>query len=253
MQTKKTFRQSQIVEVVSKDGSIEIATLAERLQVSGETIRRDVKELQRKGLLNKIHGGAALPSAFFDTPFHERLRENGEGKLRIGQAIAEIVKDGDSMIIETGTTATFVAQALSVRRRLTVVTNSVDVARSLAFQSDNAVFMAGGRLTADDGAALDESAIAYISQFRVKYAIFSVAGIDLRDGLMSQRVSEANFSRAVISRAENVILAADRMKFGRSGLVTIADPRSIDILVTDCEPSGNYRAMFEGVRIEIAG
>lgn len=250
---KKTSRQAQIIEAVSKTGSIEVVDLASQLEVSGETIRRDIKELQRKGVLKKIHGGVALPASLADTPFHERLKDNAEGKRRIGEAIAEIIQDGDSLIIETGTTATYVAQALSHRRRLTIVTNSVDVARSLAFGPENEVFMAGGRLTPDDGAALDQTAIAYVSQFRVKYAVFSVAGIHPEDGLMAHRISEADFTRTVISRADTVILAADQTKLGRGGLVRVCGPEVVDIFVTDGDPSPRLRAMFERAEIKIAG
>lgn len=250
----KTTRQAAILERVSSDGSFQVSRVAEEFDVSEETIRRDIKEMERKGLLQRRHGGATLPEAISDTPYQSRMRHNAAGKREIGKVIARLVHDGDSVLIETGTTATYIAQALRERRGLTVVTNSVDVARGLAFRPENEVYMAGGRLTPDDAASIGQHAIEYIARFRLKYAILSAAGVDLADGLMAHRVEEAEFSRAVMSRAETVILAIDQTKFGKRGLVTIAPLSAADIIVTDAPPSREFQRALErdGVRIIVA-
>ena len=248
----KTKRQSLILDRVANGGSLEIAELSAELRVTGETIRRDIRELQARGLVRKIHGGVTLPPLVTDGTFHERMKDNSEGKRRIAEAIASFVQDGDALIIETGTTATYVAQALSAKRRLTVVTNSVDVARALAFHEDNAVYMAGGRLTPADGAALDHTAAGYMASFRVKYAIFSVAGVDPVDGLMANNVAEAEFTRLVGSRAEIPVLAVDASKFGRRGLVRVVEPAAVGIVVTDRVPPKPFAPLFEGVDLRIA-
>lgn len=240
----KTTRQALLLERVSQTGAFAVGTLAEEFAVSEETIRRDIKEMERKGLVRRKHGGATLPDGIADTSFQERLRHNAEGKRAIGRAVAALLADGDSILIETGTTATFVAQALREHKGLIVITNSVDVARSLAFRADNEVYMAGGKLTADDGASLGQTAVDYISKFRVKYAILSAAAIDAKDGLMAQKVAEAEFSRAVISRAENVILVADQSKFGRRSLVSIGDLSLADIVATDARPDAEFETIF---------
>jgi DeoR family glycerol-3-phosphate regulon repressor len=249
----KTARQAVILERVSSDGSFQVSRVAEDLDVSEETIRRDIKEMERKGLLQRRHGGATLPQAISDTPYQSRMRQNATGKREIGKAIAKLVNDGDSVLIETGTTATYIAQALRDRRGLTVVTNSVDVARSLAFRPQNEVYMAGGRLTPDDAASIGQHAIEYVRTFRLKYAILSAAGIDLVDGLMAYRVEEAEFSRAVMSRVETVILAIDQTKFGKRGLVTIGPLAAADIIVTDAPPSAELQRALErdGVRLVV--
>lgn len=245
----KTQRQAVILDAVSKGGSLEVAALAATLGVTGETIRRDIKALQAKGLVTKVHGAVTLPNTVLNTSFHDRMKHNSEGKRRIAAAIAERVVDGDSLIIETGTTTTYVAQALTARRGLTIITNSLDVARSLAFRSDNAVYMAGGRLTPDDGAALDQSAADFVRRFRVKYSISSVVGVDLDDGLTANTVAEADFSRLVISRAETPIIAIDSSKFDRKGLVQVTETDRIGLIVTDARLSREYRRLFDGIDV----
>lgn len=240
-----------ILERISQDTTIEVARLANELDVSGETIRRDMKEMQRQGLVRKVHGGAVLPETFSDSSYLDRLKENADGKRRIARAIARLVEENESLIIETGTTATYIAQALRDHRCLTVVTNSVDVARSLAFRPENKVFMAGGQLTSDDGAALGSTAIEYVRRFRVKYAVFSVAGLHLQDGLTSFRVAEAEFSRVVVSRAETPILAIDSTKFGRSALVSSVELSTVTLAVTDAEPAPAFRVLFQQAGVEL--
>ncbi len=245
----KISRQAMIIDFVSKGGSLEVVDLAAHLNVSGETIRRDIKELQSKGLVTKVHGGVTVRRNLSNTAFHDRLKLNSDAKIRIGEKISSIVGDGDSLIIEAGSTSTYVAQALTARKNLTVVTNSVDVARSVAFREDNSVYMAGGKLTADDGAALDLSAAEYVRRFRMKYAIFSVAGIDVDDGLTSNSVAEAEFSRLSVSRVEIPILAVDSSKFGMRGLAQTVSPSAIRIVVTDASLTKEYRSLFENAEI----
>jgi DeoR family transcriptional regulator, glycerol-3-phosphate regulon repressor len=250
-QTKKTVRQALILGRVSKDGTLEVSQIAKQLKVSGETIRRDMKEMERKGMLQKVHGGAALPSGLAGSPYQERMRHNTEGKRRIGEAVAQLVANGDSLLIETGTTNMYVAQALREHKNMIIITNSVDVARTLAFRTDNDVFMAGGKLTADDGASLGSTAIDYISTFRVKFAIFSVGAIDVVDGLMAHHISEAEFTRAAIARAEKTILVADQTKFGCKALVRIIDLARVDILVTDAEPPLPFRRLLSQGNVQV--
>jgi len=198
---KKLERQAGIMEYVANETTLEVSRLARLFNVCGETIRRDLAEMELRGLVRKVHGGAMSPQSVSDSSYQSRMKTNAEGKRRISKAVAKLVKNGDSILIETGTTATFIAQALRNHRNLMVVTNSVDVARILAFGHGNQIFMAGGQLSAEDGAALSQTAIEYIRQFRLNYAIFSVAGFDLEDGLTDFKMQEAEFTRAAIGRA----------------------------------------------------
>ena len=117
-------RQSDILRILETEGSVSIAALAERLGVSLETVRRDVKPLSEAGTVVRIHGAVGLAGQIGEAPFQKRMRENAAAKQAIARAVAEMIRDGDSVMLDTGTTTSYVARELTRRRRLTVVTNA---------------------------------------------------------------------------------------------------------------------------------
>lgn len=246
-----TRRQSEILRAVELRGSTAIGKLADDLGVSDETIRRNVKPLVTQGLVRRVHGGITALDPVHEAPFQKRLQENAETKQKIAEAVVDLIADGDTLILDCGSTTAFVARALRRRSGLVVVTNSAEIARTLSTKSSNRVFMAGGELRPDDTASLGSAAIAYISQFRVRHAILSLGAISPDGGMMVYEPAEAEFSRAVIELAENVIVAVDHSKFGRQGMVKICDPDLVDVLVTDELPPEETLQSFNKAKIEI--
>ena len=157
-------------------------------------------------------------------------------------------------MLDCGSTTAFVARALSQHSRLTVVTNSAEIARTLATNASNRVFMAGGELRSDDTAALGPEALNFVRQFRVQHAILSIGAMQLDGSLMVYHLAEAEFSRAVIDQAEQVMVAADASKFGRPSLVRICGPERVNLLVTDRPPPQELAAALTdaGAEIELA-
>ncbi len=249
-----TRRQSEILSAVRLRQSCTIGELAESLGVSEETIRRNVKPLAQQGLVRRVHGGITLPEAFQEPPFQRRMLANSEAKRRIARRVADLVGNGESVILDCGSTTTFVAQALAGHTGLMAVTNSAEIARTLAAKESNRVFMAGGELRSDDTASLSASALDFVKQFEVQHAILSIGALDETGALMVYHLAEAEFSRAVIARARTVIVAADRSKFGRKGLVKVCEPDRVDILVTDAAPPPQLarRLAEAGVEVLIA-
>ncbi len=250
-------RQSAILKSLNdraRDGGgvCRIADLSLSLGVSGETVRRDIKLMAREGLVRKVHGGVALLDRAREPAFRQRLRENSQAKKAIAEYAAREVHDGDSIMLDTGSTTAYVAEALLGHRDLTVMTNSVDIANTLATRNGNRVFMAGGELRADDGAVLGAGAVAFIGQFRAHIAFLSVGAIDIEDGLMDYHMSEAEFSRAVIERAERTIVVADRSKLGVRALVRIAGFDAMDMLITDAEPSPPFAEALASADVAVA-
>ena len=247
-------RHADILKLVRDEGTTEIATLARRLGVSQETIRRDVRPLTESGQLLKMHGAVAMPQEDPEAPFERRLRENAEAKRAIAMHAAGQIVDGDSVMLDTGTTTSLLARALLGRRHLTVVTNSSDIARTLATVNGNTVYMAGGELHGDNGAAFGPSAIAFVERFRVRHAIISIGAIDPEVGPMDYSLAEAEFARVVLSRGRQATLVTDCSKFGRSGLVKVCDFADIDVMVTDAlpEPDLVERLREASVAIEVA-
>jgi DeoR family glycerol-3-phosphate regulon repressor len=240
----RSERQTAILQEVTERGSCTVAELAQWLEVSDETIRRDLKVLIRDGVLHKVHGGVTLPDLYREPGFLSRMLSLSIEKQAIARAVAALVADGDKLIFDTGSTTAYVARALQTHRDLLVVTNSVDIARSLATRNGNRVYMAGGLLRADDGAALGPSAINFVEQFRLKTAILSIAAIDAEEGLMNHHLEEAEFSRVVVERAEQVVVVADHTKFGRRALIHVLPLSRVDVLVTNKTPPEPFQRLL---------
>jgi DeoR family glycerol-3-phosphate regulon repressor len=248
---RQSTRQSAILEAVTRLGTCSVIKLASDLGVSDETIRRDIKALAEAGRVVKIHGGVSLPDLLRESAFEQRLRENADPKKAIATLAARQVGNGESVMLDTGSTTAYVAYALREHRDLTVVTNSIDIARALATRNGNRVYMAGGELRADDGAALGPSATAFIEQFRVRTAILSIGAIDERDGLMNYDLAEAAFSRVVVSRADRTIVVVDRSKFGRRASVRVLPWDAIDMLITDEAPREPFARQIAEANVEV--
>ena len=178
MPPKHSKRHAEILRLLGEEGTITIADLASKLEVSLETVRRDVKPLTRDGAVLKMHGAIGLPSFAGEAPFEKRMRENADAKRAIARNVAATIRDGESVMLDTGTTTSFLARELLGHRRLTVVTNSSDIARTLATVNGNKVYMAGGELRSDSGAAFGVSAIEFIGRFSVTHAVISTGAID---------------------------------------------------------------------------
>lgn len=229
-----------------------IGELAEALDVSDETIRRNIKPLIAEGLVLKVHGGIVLPTHLDEPPFQQRILKNREAKQAIAAHLSQLIKDGDTLIIDGGTTCVHVAHALCQHNRLTVVTNSAEVARILAPRNDNKVFITGGELRPDDSSAFGEVALAFIRQFRVRYAIVSVSCVTADGAFMYSQLCDAEFSRAALAQAEQRVVVADLAKFGQSALVTGFGPESVDRLVTDGEPVPALMQVFAQTDLEVS-
>jgi DeoR family glycerol-3-phosphate regulon repressor len=229
-------RHERILAALAAGGPLGVGDLADRLQVSAETIRRDLKRLAEAGDVVKTHGRAMLSPRRGEAPFDRRMRESAAAKRAIAALVADMVEDGDSVMLDTGTTTSYVARALLARRGLTIVTNSSDIARTLAIVNDNTVFMAGGQLRADNGAAFGAAAVEFIRRFRVRHAIVSIAAVDAAAGLMNFDWHEAEFGREVLACGERRLVATDASKFGRSALVRVCGLSEVDMLVTDAPP-----------------
>jgi len=243
--------QAAIIEAVRDDGVTRIAALAERLGVSDETVRRHVRALVDAGTLSRAHGGVAWAGAVSEAPFHRRMRVNAPAKRALAAAVADHVEDGQVLLIDTGSTTAYVAQALDARRDLTVITNSLEIARHLVGRNGNRIYMAGGELRADLAAAVGPEADAFIRQFRADLAILSIAAVDGSGLFMDFDLDEARIARTMIECANERLVVADHSKFGRRAAVGICGPGDIDILVTDREPPTDFVARIEGTALRL--
>ncbi|MBD1203478.1 MAG: DeoR/GlpR transcriptional regulator [Rhodobacteraceae bacterium] len=247
-------RQSDLMHCLDGRGMVSIADLAQALGVSAETVRRDIRALVDAGAVVRSHGAVGLAGQTGEAPFDRRMRENAAAKRAIAQAVAAGIADGASVMLDTGTTTSFIARALLGHRRLTVVTNSSDIARTLATVNGNRVFMAGGELRGDSGAALGAPALDFIARFSVEHAVISAGAVDV-GGVMDYDLQEAEFARAVLGCGGRRIVATDATKFGRRGVIRVAGFGQIDLMVTDRMPPADLMAALAeaGTGVEVAG
>ena len=243
-------RHGEILKLLELQGSASIAAMARQLGVSTETIRRDVRPLVESGSVVRIHGAVGLAGQLGEAPFERRMRENAAAKKAIARHVAATIRDGDSIMLDTGTTTSFVARALIGHRRLTVVTNSSDIARTLATVNGNRVYMAGGELRSDSGAAFGSSAVDFASRFLVQHAIISAGAID-QTGIMDFDLHEAEFARMVLSRGQRRVVVSDASKFGCRGFVQVCELAAFTELITDLPPSGPLAEALDQAAVKL--
>ena len=244
-------RQVEILRVVRERGSVSINALTTALGVSDETIRRNLKPLVAGGLVLKVHGGVVLPDRAEEPPYQRRMQANKGAKQRIAAEVARRIRDGDSLILDGGTSNICVAVALRDHSGLLVVTNSAEVACILGTRNGNRVFLAGGELRADDAAAFGEATLAFVRQFHVKYAILSVSAISRQGEVMYFQLCDADYARAARAQADQLILIADHSKVGMEAVVRACSADDVDLLITDEPPAREILQRLEAANVAV--
>ena len=229
--------EHEVMNAVGLRGTVSVRDLAALLDVSEQTVRRVVKPMVERGEVHKVHGAITSVTSTGDAPFLTRMNVARDAKVAIAARVAQLVRDGDTVALDTGSTTGFIAQALRGHHGLTVVTNSSFVATTLATIPGNRVHMAGVELRNHDGASFDAFAFQVIRSMKVRVAILSASAIDPRRGPMVHEHCEAEMSAAMSSIADQRILAVDATKFGRSALVAIGPLAAGDAVVTDQRPA----------------
>lgn len=246
-------RHEKIVRLVHKAGEISVDELAQTLDASRETIRRDLSNLDALGRLKKFHGGARVrsnPSVVepsVEGPFALRMAENLTAKRRIAYAAARLLAPGDSVFLDTGTTTVILAEALVDLPALVVITNSWKIAATVSANADHKVFLLGGAYGADAGETLGQFAVEQVRKFRARHAFLTVGAID-GHSVMDFDAQVTEVAQTMIERSETVTVLADGSKFGKHGIFEVAPLSSIDRLVTEQEPP----AVIAGA-LEVAG
>lgn len=249
---KRSHRQREIMSRLRSGRTLSVAALATDLSVSDETIRRELRALEDHGVIIREHGGARMAAPAVEGPLHQRMEENADAKLRIARATASLVPDGAIVFIDSGTTSCFIARQLVERKSLTVITNSLGVANDLGGINNNRLFLAGGQMDYDYRAFSDHVAQDFVRRFTPHLAILSVGGISIDRGLMDFHPGEAEMSRIAYATSKQVVLGADRSKFGRYALVQTAALTDVDILVTDQPLEPDYAKAFAHAEVLIA-
>lgn len=242
--------EREIMNAVGLRGTISVAELSSLLNVTDQTIRRIVKPMVERGEIEKVHGAIVATRTLTDPPFLARMAHNKAEKIAIADSVASLIRNGDALAIDTGSTSGYVAQALRRFQDLTIVTNSAFIASTLAMVEGNRVFMAGTQLRSYDGAAFDRSAFDVIASLHVDTAILSASAVDPGRGFLVQEQCEADISTAMMAIAERRIMAVDHSKFGgKRSTVQLPDLIAKDVLVTDTAPGRDFKALLKGLQV----
>lgn len=246
-------RQAALLEAVREQGSASVEALAQRFQVTLQTVRRDVGLLASAGLLARFHGGVRVPASTTENiGYLQRQRLNHEAKQRIAQTVAERVPDDCSLIVNIGTTTEAVAEELMRRRKgLRVITNNLNVAAILSDKPDFEVIVAGGMVRSRDRGIIGEATVDFIRQFRVDIGLIGISAIEADGTLRDYDYREVKVARAILESSRQVWLAVDHSKFNRPAMVQLAELSEIDALFTDTVPAPAFRSLLGDAGVEL--
>lgn len=245
-------RRNVIMELLQNQQSVLVTELSKRFEVTEETIRRDLEKLEAEGLLKRTYGGAVLnKSTNVDVPFTIREGTNIEGKQAIGAKIAEYIDDGDSIMLDSSSTALHVAKFIKNKRKLTVITNSEKVILELADAKECKVISTGGTLKASSMSFIGHWAERAIGNYNVDKAIVSCKGVDLSKGITDSNEMEVEVKKAMVNSADKVFLAVDSTKFQRVSFVNILKFGDIDYIITDKKLNEEWEETIAGYNIKL--
>ena len=223
------------MDLLSKQSGLRVPELAKALDVSEGTVRNDLNALESQGRLTRVHGGAVLieNDQFQNNSFKLRSQINLAAKLAIAREAADLVKDGDSILLDASSTIYFFARALSKRSKLRVVTNGFEVARELAQNSSNNVFLIGGIVNNDSSSVTGLLSERIIEELRIQKAFLSCSGFSLERGMTEVHLAEAQLKRKVIESSQQLYALVDSSKFGQEDLTSFMRSEKITHLFTD--------------------
>ena len=249
-------RQQAIAGLVAAEGRLSVIELADKYDVTTETIRRDLSMLERAGLVRRVHGGAVPAHALsvLETAVSDRDRASVAEKDRIALAALDLVPDHGSIVLDAGTTTARLAGLIPVDRRLEVITHAVPIAARLAGHPAIGLRVLPGQVRPTTQAAVGEDTVESLSRLLTDVAFVGTNGISRAHGLSTPDHGEAAVKRAIVRGSRRVVLLADAGKLGEEHLVRFADLDEIDVIVTDERATTEQLAPLTdaGVKVVIA-
>jgi DeoR/GlpR family transcriptional regulator of sugar metabolism len=240
-------RRRRILEWIQEEGSARVRELAEAFKVSDATIRQDLERLETDGSITREHGGAYLNQSTpaQSSPLMLHHQENMDKKRRIGALAASLVADGETLILDAGTTTTEIALRLVSRRHLTVITNALNIAIHLGSVPSFAVHLPGGQFKSPTLSISGDKSVEYFSNIFAAKLFLATAGVDLEAGLTYPSFADLQLKEAMIKAAAHVYLVADSTKIGKSSFTRLGSLDVIHSLITDSGISDRHVREFE--------
>lgn len=229
----QTLRKPEIINIARREGMVTVDGLVDYFGVTPQTIRRDLTELSESGQLERVHGGAVLPSTTVNIGYNERRQINQASKVDIARACAKQIPNDCAIFLNIGTTTEAVAAELLNHIGLLVVTNNINVATILSGNPNCDVIVTGGNLRRSDGGLIGGLALETIAQFRFDFGIIGCSALSEEGDILDYDIQEVGVSKAIISRSERVFLVSDASKFDRKAPARIGSLAQVDVFFTD--------------------
>lgn len=245
-------RKNEILETLQKEQRVLVAELSQKYNVTEETIRRDLEKLEKEGFVKKTYGGAVLnKNIAMDMPLKIREKTNRKEKQLIATKVANLIEEGECIMLDSSSTSLMIAQELKKLNKLTVITNSVEVLIELSGNEGINVISTGGMLRDSSLSLVGKAAQEVLSHYNVDKAIISCKGVDIEKGVTDSHEMEADVKVCMCSRAKTVIIAVDSSKLGEVYFVKVCDLKEGDILVTDSLSDERWNEYFEKNGIQV--
>lgn len=227
-------RQQQILEYLQSHKSITIRKAAEIFMVSEATVRRDLDELASTGKIERTHGGAVLHTGTgFEWQHAEKMQEMIPEKKRIAIAAKKLIEDGDSLFLDTGTTTYLLAEELKEKKRLTVVTNNLDIAYTTELDATSTMIITGGIRRDGYSSLVGDIAADLVRKLYVDVSFIGADAVSVGNGVFNTNFNEIGIKKSGIESGKRKVLLADSSKFSRKALAKICDLQEFDIIITD--------------------
>ena len=246
-------RQEKILEIVNQAGNLSISFLANKLNVTEQTIRRDIRKLEEMNLISRYHGGVikVQQKGIVNKDFSERELSFVKEKEAIAKEVADLIPENSTVFITIGTTVEKIAAVLAYKKNLRVITDSLRVAALLYRYSNIEVLVPSGVIRSSNGGIEGPQAIADLSEFRADFAITSIGAIDIDGTLLDFNLSEVMAAKTMINNAKNLIIACDHSKFTATASVMLGNIKQAQYLVTDSLPREEIVSLLKENNVEL--
>ncbi|MEP3891615.1 MAG: DeoR family transcriptional regulator [Hellea sp.] len=244
-------RQASILQMVEEFGFVATEAMVTEFEVTPQTIRRDLNELNEQGLLTRFHGGAGQVKSAENPPYKDRLQTGVEAKRRIATSTAALIPNGASIFLSTGTTIEAIAEALLEHENLHIFTNNLHVARILTQNDSFQIIVSCGTVRHSDGGIIGSSSDDFINNFRMDIGIVGISGVDDDGSLLEYDPQEVKTAKTILQNSQKVIMVADHHKFGRRAMNRVGHIRELDVIITDSAPDTHFKTICEAESVEV--
>lgn len=244
-------RRKVILQSLEQDEKVQVRQLANRLGVSGETIRRDLDKLEKEGKLVKVYGGAIKTRDTLELPFDQKTTINQQEKTQICKMAAKLVEDGDSIMIGHGTTSLDIVRYLGNKKNVKVITTSVPVLLLAMEKFEGEIIFIGGEVERNQKFTSGPLAEKVLNQLKVNKAFIAAGGVSIRDGISDYDLHGSIISRKMMERADETFVLADYTKFGKTTFAHICPLSDVSMIISDNKCPEEWRIKLEENDIEL--